>query len=316
VRVLPAAALDWMRHHHGVIHFTRLRSFGVSDDQRARLLARGVLVPVHRGVARIASSPLTLEARATALCLLHPHAVIAGPTAGHLWQFRLCPPTEQVHAVVPPERRLRLTGVDARRSPLQQPEITARADGIRLTSPLRTVCDLAGHLPGGDLASVVEQLLDRHRLRFSTVLRAAQTWAVPGRRGAGVLLDVLSARPPGAAPVDSHLELRLIDALVAAGLPQPVRQHPVTLRSGVVAHGDLGYPTHRWLIEVDHRTWHSGEQAAIDKRRDRLVRLAGFEVDRVSETDLSRSQLSSTVDDLVRRFRQVSNRRPAEEAKG
>ena len=118
-------------------------------------------------------------------------------------------------------------------------------DGIRVTSPARTACDLASVLGEEDLASVIEQVLDTFDLRSHTIERTARTMLAPGWRGSSTLRRVLAQRAPGSSPQDSHLEVRLGRALVAAGLPAPVPQHPIPLDDGVVVRADLAYPSLR-----------------------------------------------------------------------
>ena len=87
-------------------------------------------------------------------------------------------------------------------------------------------------------------------------------------------------------------------ALASAGLPAAVAQLPIHTADGIVVHGDLGFPNASLVVEVDHRTWHSGAQAALDKRRDRLVKLAGFDTVRVTDDDLKR-RFDATVAEVV-----------------
>ena len=58
------------------------------------------------------------------------------------------------------------------------------------------------------------------------------------------------------------------------GLPEPVRQHEVSLPEGRVVRIDLAYPEVRIGIEADGRVWHSGA-AEFSRDRRRANRLAG-----------------------------------------
>lgn len=306
--MLPPAVLDHLATHHGVVSRPQLRRLGLDDDRIDGLLVERLLLPIHRGVFRIASSPASDEALAVAACAAIRRAVVSHQSAARLWGFRRVPTGGPLHVTIPERSRSIRRGLVLHRSSLlERTDVVRRKDGIRLTSPLRTALDLAAVLEADDLASVVEQVLDRHRVRFATLLAAARRWAVPGRAGAGLLLDLLDARPPGAEPMDSHLEVRLARALVAAGLPEPVRQFPIAIGASVEIHADLAWPDRRWVVEVDHRSWHSGAQAELDKRRDLRVRLAGFDVDRVTERDVL-DRLAETVELLTARFHQQRSR--------
>jgi hypothetical protein len=298
VSQLPLAAMDWLAAHHGIIDRSHLAEFGVSANQIQRRLTTGRLLAIHPGVYRSAAWPATELGRCVATCMALPDGAVSHRTAGRLWGLRRCG-GDSIDALIPHERRTRITTVQLRRTTAMVPaDVVHRPDGIRLTNPVRTVCDLAAVLNEEDLASVIEQVLDEFGVGYVTVRRTAGVLMASGRPGSRRLRAVLLGRPDGAAPQDSHLEVRLLGALVRAGLPQPIRQLPIRLPTGVEVHADLGFPQARLVVEIDHRAWHSGAQGALDKRRDRLVRLAGFDTVRVSEDDLKR-RFDETVAEVV-----------------
>ncbi len=87
----------------------------------------------------------------------------------------------------------------------------------------------------------------------------------------------------------SELELDLQEALVAAGLPPAIQQHPVTLPNGRVAYLDLAYPDARLDIEVDHSRWHATPTAVEqDKARDIGLALMSWERLRFTERAIER----------------------------
>jgi hypothetical protein len=305
---LSAEATKWIAQHHGAISAKRLGRFGLSPNQISRLVAQQQMQRVHQGVYRSLQWPDTELGRAVAACLAIPSGAISHQTAGRVWGLRRCS-TNDTLELIAPTRRGRARGVVVHLvNDLERTDTVRRRDGIVVTNPVRTVCDLAARLDAEDLASAIEQVLDQHRIGFTTVLRTAQRLARPGWAGAGQLRAVLAGRAPGASPHDSHLELRLARALVRAGLPVPVAQLPIEIAADVTVHADLGYPAARLVVEVDHRTWHSGEQAALDKRRDRLVKLAGFDTVRVSDTDL-RQHFERTVAEVVAIHADAARRR-------
>ena len=87
----------------------------------------------------------------------------------------------------------------------------------------------------------------------------------------------------------SELELELQEALVAAGLPPAVQQHPVELPNGRTVYLDLAYPDARVDIEVDHSEWHATPSAVEqDKARDLGLALLGWERLRFTERAIER----------------------------
>lgn len=67
---LTALALSVLLEQHGVIAARQLLSCGVSAHQRTRLVDAGTLVPLHKGVYRVASSPSTLFSSSVAMSTL------------------------------------------------------------------------------------------------------------------------------------------------------------------------------------------------------------------------------------------------------
>jgi very-short-patch-repair endonuclease len=92
--------------------------------------------------------------------------------------------------------------------------------------------------------------------------------------------------------------------LVKARLPEPVVDHPVLVRPGLVLHADLAYPDLRVVFEYEgdgHRT--SRRQWLRDIERRELFESAGERVVRVTSIDLFES--SEAFVQRVRRIRAV-----------
>ena len=224
-------------------------------------------------------------------------------TAGRLWDFRGVPADPLTHVTVAYGRSACADGLDGvrihRSRSLAPTDTVRRDDGISLTSPPRTLFDLAAVTTADALESMIEQAIDRSMFTVPTLWGVARRLARSGRAGSSAFVDVLASRPAWRRPVGSGDELVLEHALVAAGLPRPERQWPVTLPSGRTVHLDLAWPTIRLAFEVDHVTWHGGRlESTRDKWRDRQIRLLGWEVDRVTDADI-RDRRAATVRDLA-----------------
>ena len=74
--------------HHGIVTNRDLIADGCTTNVIRRSVTEGLLVRVHDGVYRVATSPDTFESRCVAVCAADPTAVITGTAAGRLWQFR------------------------------------------------------------------------------------------------------------------------------------------------------------------------------------------------------------------------------------
>jgi hypothetical protein len=78
-------------------------------------------------------------------------------------------------------------------------------------------------------------------------------------------------------PSQSGFELDVLEAVLRAGLPEPARQHPLQLRSGVTVHLDLAWPPARLAVEPGHTWWHGGDAGmARDEARRRACGEVGW----------------------------------------
>jgi very-short-patch-repair endonuclease len=110
--------------------------------------------------------------------------------------------------------------------------------------------------------------------------------ATSGRSGATRFGTVVEARQAWQRPAESGLEVRFIQALRSAGLPDPVRQLPLQLPDGRRICVDLAYPTYQLAIEIDGYG-HTGPTAHLrDQSRDELMMQIGWVTLRYSKADL------------------------------
>jgi very-short-patch-repair endonuclease len=295
MKTVPHDLLALARERHGLVTAAELTRFGIVGRPRSQLLSAGFLVPLHRGVYRIASHADSFEQRCLAACLAAPDAAISGPSAGRLWGLRKVH-TDDVHLIA--RRTVKLERVSVHRTGLLGPFDVTERFGIRVLRPIRLLCDLAAHLDEAALESVIEQLLDRRLASIPSVRAAAGRFRARGRPGSLRLGRVLESRPAWLKPADSDLEVRIWRALAERGVRLD-RQVPVLLDEGTTVHLDLGDSESRFAVEVDHVTWHGGRlDAQRDKRRDRMLARLGWTVVRVTDEDVGQ-RFAATVDEVV-----------------
>jgi very-short-patch-repair endonuclease len=286
---------------HGVVTHDDLRSLGMTTAQLRHLRVSGRLRTVRAGIHVSTATPSRWPQQLV-IATAAADGVISHQSAGRLWDFRRVPATSAAHVTIQAARRVAgMNEVIVHRSNLlAELDVVRRHDGIAVTSPPRTVFDLASLMSYDDLESIIEQGLDRELFAMPTLWATARRLGCRGRAGSGRFERVLAHREPWQRPVQSDLELRLERALVQARLPRPVRQHPIDLGDGVTVHVDLAWPVHRVLIEVDHVTWHGGRaDAGVDKWRDRQLNALGWRTLRVDDRDI-RDRLPEVVRDVAR----------------
>jgi hypothetical protein len=292
-----------LAHHistrYGVVTTAQLIDDGYTEHTIKRQVELGVLVRVHNGVVRVATTPDTFEARCAAACAADPQVVITGPAAARLWQFRHVFRPDLPIALVNHDRTPIANGVILRRTNrLDDSDVVLREDGIRLASPPRTWFDCARDLDDERFERLTEWVLDQHT-SMPTLWRLTRRMSSRGRPGLARVQRVMSLRSDWQKPAGSGLELRVLKALEQRGVGPLARQHPLHLPNGVVIHPDGADLAARWAVEVDHVTWHGGRfDAQRDKGRDRGARRIRWQIDRVTDLELD-NDFRGTIDDLV-----------------
>ncbi len=237
-----------------------------------------------------------------AAVLARPGSVASHVTAG--WAHGLLrsrPGT--IHLTAPTRQRLKRDFVV--HFALLEPEDMTSVNGIPLTSPARTVLDLAPNRRS-DLAKLLRrvddlELLDRRR--FEALLSRTR-----GHKGHARLAAALRPYKPEEATLRSDLERRFRDLVLAAGLPTP--------QTNVVVEGyelDCYWEAEGFAVELGvYETHGSRLSFERDPRRDDDLLLAGIEVIRITDVRLDREPretIARVAAHLERRRRTVEPRR-------
>jgi hypothetical protein len=295
---LTPKAFAILRRQHGHVSVRQLADAGVGRNARRRLVDGQVLVAVHRSVLRISSTPVTFEGSCVALCLAHPAGFVTGPSGGRLIDLRRMPAATPIHFSVPHGTHLFDAGVVLRQSTNVTPlDFMRLRSGIVVATAPRLAFDLSRDLAPLDLASVVEQLIQRKKCTMSSLGSTARRLCHPSRPGSEQFARALLNRGDRPA-AESHPELVLADALRARGIPVEPQFAALRLLDGSKVRLDLAVPAARWGIEIDIHPDHLLlDGTANDKRRDRQCHRIGWQIERVTEIDML--DVDGLVDELV-----------------
>jgi predicted transcriptional regulator of viral defense system/very-short-patch-repair endonuclease len=162
-------------------------------------------------------------------------------------------------------------------------------DGIPVTTPERTLLDLASLYRRANYLEFVIQAARRKRLlTYESTKEMFDRHARRGLKGVAALREALERWNPDSRPTESEMETLLLQALRKGGLPEPVVQHDVVDTTGLfVARCDAAYPALRIAIEYDSKQEHSDEfQVARDARRRNRLYAAGYAVISARHADL------------------------------
>jgi hypothetical protein len=197
---------------------------------------------------------------------------------------------------VAPGRAPRMTGVVGHT--VSAPPDLCVVDGLVVTSPLTTWCDLATVLHLDDLIAAGDHLLGVLRPPATPAELAAAVASRAGQRGSQRLREALTCVRPR---VESRQETRLRLLIVRAGFPEPDTNVYLPLRPGRKrVRGDLVYLEYRVLLEYDgehHRT--DTIQYARDVERLDDVMADGWRVIRVLK-DTPTAEILARLDDALR----------------
>ena len=270
-----------------------LQSIGLSRDQVDRLVASEMLRRLHRGqVYCLGSAHLDLEAEILALCLAIPRGWASGTTAANHWGFRGIP-RGRLEITVPGTYRPRLAHARVRRTNLSNPDVVETIHGARISSPAQTLFELAYETDDRSLRSAYEFALDSGLVTDFEVQRFGARAIAMGRNGSTRFRRVVCDRPTMLAPVMSHDELILIEALESVGVVVE-RQFPVELPGRSMAYLDIAIPDIKFGLEVDGPTHDVAVKVHRDKHRDLLLAADGWQILRPTTDDI-RHQLRATV---------------------
>ena len=214
---------------------------------------------------------LTLQGRfLAAVAACGDGAVLSHRSAATLWGV-LPEGGPRIDVTVPNSSgRSRRGAMIVHRSPLGPHEVT-RKEGIPVTTPARTVLDLAAVVSRRELERAIDE---------AAFLRLDLGGLEPrrGRRGGAAISRVLDEHRAGTTRTRSELEERVLALCRRADLPAPEVNAPV---EGFTV--DFAWRAQKLIVETDGWQAH-GTRAAFerDRRRDADLTTAGWRVLRVT----------------------------------
>jgi very-short-patch-repair endonuclease len=250
---------------------------------RARV---GDLHPLHRAVFLIGHAPPTPRGRAwAALLAVGDGAVVSHRTAAELWGILRADDRREPEVTVLGRNPRPRPGIRVHRT-IDLPDWQVRdLDGLPITSPARTISDLAGTEPTNDVEDALQEA--RVHLNLTDPQLRAVTGRTPTKKGAAFIKRLLKGEDEKGYS-RSRAERLLRSHLRRADLPQPLaNQH----RERQLV--DFVWDTQRLIVEVDGYETHR-DRAAFerDRRRDQILTAAGWRVIRITWRQLLHEPLA------------------------
>ncbi len=274
---------------HGVVTRAQLRARGLSIHAVDWLVRARRLVVVQRGVYQIGPVALPRAAERAAVLAGGCDARISHRSAAHLeGMLEASHHVSKLEVTVARRRPRRIEGVRIHRvRDLRADEVT-RIEGIPVTTPARTLLDIAETETARDVEQAYAKAL-RMRLVTPETMRD-MVERHPTHRGAPVWRRLL-AEYGGPAFTRSEAEEKLLDITRSARLPPP------ELNAQVLGHEvDFLWRDARVVAEVDGYAFHASARSfAADRNRDAELTAAGYRVLRFTWADLGEGRFATVV---------------------
>ncbi len=140
---------------HGVVTTAQLRALEVGPRAIAHRVATGRLHALHRGVYLVGPLMGPRTPAAAALLACGPEAALSNRWAAADWGLP-CDPGALVDIAVASGQPRSRPGIRVRRATLAPADVTIR-EGLRITTPARTLLDLAAEVDAARLERLVEE---------------------------------------------------------------------------------------------------------------------------------------------------------------
>jgi hypothetical protein len=245
---------------YGVITTAQLLAAGLTQAAVYKRVQTGRLHPLYRGVYAAGHNRLSQEARWPAAVLAAgPDAVLSHEAAAkhwRIWRGR----AQQIDVTVPGQRRTRRGFRIHRARTLDKRDVTIHK-GIPITTPARTLVDLASVLTRHQLANVIHEAAFRN-LFDNDAVREAMARATG--RPTATLHAALQAHAAGSAGTRSELEDRFLANWQG---PEPLVNTKIEV--------DMYWPDQNLVAEIDGPGHERPRTRHEDAARDEALKAAG-----------------------------------------
>ncbi len=177
----------------------------------------------------------------------------------------------------------------------------AEVDGMLITTPTRTLFDLAPRLYADRTAKLIDRAWARYQTSGPLLHRTLRELSGRGQTGITLMRELLAVRGPDYIPPESNLEARFGELAIEAGLRDLRRQVWLGDDVGLIGRVDFYDDRRKIVFEIDSDLHHT---SISDRERDaaRQLRLEaeGWRVVRITEFEVWHRPA-----ELVRRLREV-----------
>lgn len=272
---------------HGVVSRAQLIAAGIRAASVDRRIRAGLLEPLHRGVYAVRGGMRTGSREHAAVLTCAGQVVVSHVTSAVLQDLAQSAESRAVHVIARATDHGRKRGIRVHRCASLRDEEITMWEGIPITTPARTLLDLAGMVASVEWAEVTIHDVDRavneafgRRLTTREALLSLLD-AYPRTRGARVLREIIAGRN---GATKSEAEKRFLRLMRRAELPEPEVNTSV---DGIEV--DFLWRERGLVVEVDGFAFHTtADRFERDRRNGSRLVAAGLRVTRVTWRQLTR----------------------------
>ncbi|MEJ2503820.1 MAG: type IV toxin-antitoxin system AbiEi family antitoxin domain-containing protein [Gemmatimonadota bacterium] len=274
---------------HGVVTRAQLLSMGVSASAIGRRARAGRLRRAHAGVYLVGPIQSPRAPEMAAVLAGGPGAVLSHENALQVLGMSRRDRPRPIHVTVPGSGRGKRPGIRFHRVATLARDEEIVVDGMPVTSPARTLADVAGRLGHGEVELALA------RAERAALVTAEEMADLPrryaGRPGAPLLRAVVEARA-GPSLTRSEAERRCLALLAEARLPRPYVNVPVGPYELDLFWPDLGV-----AVEIDGYAHHASRaRFEGDRRKDRWLHARGIRVVRLTWRQITQQAIPTVVE--------------------
>jgi hypothetical protein len=287
---------------HGIVTHEDLVVAGLSRSQVVRLRESRRLVTVHHGAYRIAGAPPTYESRvAAALRFVDEDGQAWGShhSASRLWTLGLTGRDQRIEILRPKLLSAARGGVLVHRSTLIPAHHVTVLRGLPVTTPSRTLFDLASNTGPARLGRAVTKAIQVHDIPCSlpSLYRVLYDLGGRGRPGTRRFRQVLDGRDLDEPPTESVLDE--IGRALLRRVPGIRWQVEISDEQGDIRRVDGIVDPIDLVLEFDSIFHDDPAQRALDDENDRRLLDIGLRTRRLRWADLTRRG-DLTLDEILR----------------
>lgn len=259
--------------------FTRAQAndIGLSDRQLRSRVTSGILIQTGPNAFRVAGAPTSHVSELVDVVLdIGAPGWACGSTAAALHGFDGFVLRRPFHIAVPRERAVRRWNAVVHRLDQIEPIDQETHGCIPVTSPARTLIDLARHASSEELARAVDSAIRDGKVIERTLHERIIALRSQGRFGLPLLAEVLAGNEVTRGG-HSWLEREYLRLLDRAGLPRPEMQQILARAGDRLVRVDCFFPGTNVVVELlGYRFHRSARDMARDAQRANALLARGL----------------------------------------